>query len=728
MNSTAQLTTDSSGQSPSMDQIIDSVIAHTQGNIVLGIPLGLGKPNQFVNALYRRVKVEPSLKLTIITALSLTKPRLKAGFEQRLGQPIIDRLFDDYEELDYVRDLSHSELPEHIMVKEFFFQPGSRLGNKKAQQQYISTNYTHVPRDLLSLGINVVAQLLATRVNDQGEREYSLSCNPEITLDLMDLLAKDADYPNPLAIGQVHHQLPFMENDAMVRAGLFDYLIDDSRHDTRLFCTPNNPVKLVDHAIGFHASTLVKDGGTLQIGIGALGDAIANQLINRHRHNELYQQTYHAQSYAKDTQDLIESLGGLAPFEQGLFGCSEMFVPGFMELRKAGVLKREVFADERLQQLLNKQLLSVDLAENSLDTLYEQGWLPKQLTPLILAKLRHFGLLTDQVCFSDDGTLHDAAGKPIDTDMSVAKNRAALAEAALGQRLQNGHFMQGGFFLGHQGFYEYLRTLPEHERQGINMTHIGFINDIHWQTELKCEQRQHARYLNTVFHATALGASAADMFENGQVLSGVGGQYNFVAQAQEIPNGRSIQMLRSVFDKKQSSNIVWNYGHNTIPRHLRDIFVTEYGIADVRGKSDEDVIMSMLRITDSRFQNELINKAQQEGKLRSDFTLPEAWSNNTPEQLEQRFAGALKAGQIPEYPFGTDLTEQEQFLTKALQGLQQQTRGRLAKVSMIAKAILTKQQPADEPYLQRMGLVAPESLEERLMQKLLILAVQLQRS
>ena len=49
------------------------------------------------------------------------------------------------------------------------------------------------------------------------------------------------------------------------------------------------------------------------------------------------------------------------------------------------------------------------------------------------------------------------------------------------------------------------------------------------------------------------------------------------------------------------SNIVWNYGHCTIPRHLRDIFVNEYGVADLRGKSDEEIVEALVDVCDARF-------------------------------------------------------------------------------------------------------------------------------
>jgi len=67
---------------------------------------------------------------------------------------------------------------------------------------------------------------------------------------------------------------------------------------------------------------------------------------------------------------------------------------------------------------------------------------------------------------------------------------------------------------------------------------------------------------------------------------------------------------------KTLSNIRWSYGHETIPRHLRDVFVTEYGVADTKGKSDADVIAAMLAVTDSRFRPNLRGWPRTAGKLR----------------------------------------------------------------------------------------------------------------
>ena len=56
---------------PSIDAAVDAVLDRIPGDIVMGIPLAIGKPNPFVNALYRRIKANPARKLRIVTALSL---------------------------------------------------------------------------------------------------------------------------------------------------------------------------------------------------------------------------------------------------------------------------------------------------------------------------------------------------------------------------------------------------------------------------------------------------------------------------------------------------------------------------------------------------------------------------------------------------------------------------------------------------------------------------------
>ena len=151
-----------------------------------------------------------------------------------------------------------------------------------------------------------------------------------------------------------------------------------------------------------------------------------------------------------------------------------------------------------------------------------------------------------------------------------------------------------------------------------------------------------ARFLNDAMMATLLGDVISDGLEDGRIVSGVGGQYNFIAQGFALEGARSAILLHATRTAggKTQSNIRWRYGHTTIPRHLRDIIVTEYGIADIRGKSDREVIAAMLAITDARFQDELLRQAKDAGKIERAFELPKSARDNTPEAIER----ALKTG------------------------------------------------------------------------------------
>ena len=84
---------------------------------------------------------------------------------------------------------------------------------------------------------------------------------------------------------------------------------------------------------------------------------------------------------------------------------------------------------------------------------------------------------------------------------------------------------------------------------------------------------------------TLLGAVVSDTLADGKVVSGVGGQYNFVAQAFALPDAAPSCCGNPDGCRPHLIEFVWEYPETTIPRHLRDIVVTEYGIADLRGRA-----------------------------------------------------------------------------------------------------------------------------------------------
>lgn len=700
---------------PTLAQAVEHVLAAIDGDIVLGLPLGIGKPNPFVNLLYRRVKAMGSdaspRRLKIITALSLEKPEGKSELEQNFLTPLVERVFKDYPDLDYVKDLRAGVLPPHIEISEFFLKTGDYLGNERAQQAYIATNYTFVARDMGVLGVNVIAQAVAAH-EENGKLTLSLGSNPDVTFELAE---RQAAQGKPLLkVGVVNRLMPFMPNHAVAPAGFFDVVVTDAEATHTLFAPPNNKVSTADYAIGLHAASLVKDGGTLQIGIGALGDAIAQALIARDKDNAEYRRIMEA--LCPDGLQGRE-LGG---FKQGLYGCSEMFVNGILKLIEAGIVRREVFDDVALQRLMNEgRVPGLAVSTDTLAALIDAGRINSTLSADDLAFLQRFGVLSSKVQLAQGGTL-DVAGTRIDNRLGDPAVRIALQNAGgLGTRLTGGVILHGGFFLGPTDFYEHLRTMPPEALAKIDMTRIDFINQLQGQSRLKQAQRIQGRFMNTTMMVTLLGAAVSDGLESGQVVSGVGGQYNFVAMAHALPDARSILMLRATYDHKDGlrSTLVWNYAYETIPRHLRDVVITEYGVADLRAQPDGEVVKRLIAIADSRFQDDLVTQAKAAGKLNADYEVPEQHRQNLPEVLRARLQPWNASALLPDFPFGTDLTADELRIVGALRQMQHASQHPAELVAMLVKSLWTDQE-APPAYLQRLGLDDATSLRKILMRKL----------
>jgi acyl-CoA hydrolase len=614
---------------------VEATLARIGPRIVLCAPIAVGKPVALVNEFYRRAAADAAIDLSILTGLTLARPRGKSELERRLVDPMAARIFGGGPDPAWFGAVRAGQLPPNVRVQEFFMEPGAWLGAPLAQQSYASINYSHVARTALAEGANVIAQQIAWRDDATGPRA-SLGTNPDVTLDLFPAFEERRRRGVPVAIiGQVNDRMPFMLGAAAVPVSAFDCVVDDPREYHDLFSPPNLPIPTADHAIALAASMLVRDGGTLQIGIGELGDAIVHALTLRHRQNGTWRHAIADLGLSARAGELQAAIGGDTPFELGLYGVSEMFVDGFLDLYRSGILKR----------------------------------------------------------------------------------RAGPGNA----------LMHGAFLLGPRAFYEALRQMPDEERALFAMMPVSFTNELHgpdWES--KIADRRDARFINSTMMATVGGALVSDGLADGRVVSGVGGQFNFVAQAHALPGGRSIIAVRAARESggRLESNIRYNYGHVTIPRHLRDIVLTEYGAVDLRGKSDAEVAASMIAIADSRFQPALLAETQRAGKLPAHYRLPDACRANRPETLEHALAPHRANGFFTALPFGTDLTAEELALARALRKLKARSEsfgGKLAITAGLLRPL--SRDPAMKPALERMGLSRPRGFRERLWRRLVAAAL-----
>jgi hypothetical protein len=177
-----------------------------------------------------------------------------------------------------------------------------------------------------------------------------------------------------------------------------------------------------------------------------------------------------------------------------------------------------------------------------------------------------------------------------------------------------------------------------------------------------------------------------------------------------------------------SSSLLWHYGHTTIPRHLRDIAISEYGIADLRDRSDADCIRATLAIGDARFMPALAAKAVEAGKF--DAADASTWARNTPAAIDDRLGPFRREGLLPEYPIGSDFTAEEQDLVRALGRLKRDTVTRGGKARAIWGALLLDESNADAreaAAVTRMAFDGREGWREAIERKLLRAALRATR-
>ena len=641
-----------SAPDPRLEAAVDAILARAGEEIVVAAPLGLGKPHRLLNALYARVVADPSRRLRIHTALSLDPPSPRAGLEGRFLAPFLTRHFgEDFPRLAYAVAQKRDALPANVHVEEFYLQSGGALASRQAQSSYNALNYTHVARTVAARDIDVLVHRVAASAD--GAR-LSLSCNPDLSLDLLAEIAL-LGKPRPLLVCEVDPALPYIGGSAELPRECFDIVLQLPAPAPKLFALPRQPVSDAEFAIGLYASTLVRDGGTLQIGIGSLSDALCHALVLRHMRNADYLRMLDALDPALRDSALVRERGGTAPFAEGLYGASEMVNDGFMHLRRAGILVRKVVDDLALMQR-------------------------------------------------------------IDNGSADAADRARL-EA-------EGHWLDGGFYLGSTELYAWLRDMPAAEARGLGMTRISHMNELYGGNEaLERLQRREARFFNTCMMATALGAAVSDALEDGRVVSGIGGQYNFVAMAHALRDGRSVLMFRAIREAggECRSSVLWNYGHCSIPRHLRDVYVNEYGVADLRGVDDAGCVRAMLAITDARFAPQLLACAQRALKLPAGDS-PAPRRGNSPEAITRKLRPFRDAGLISDYPLGCDFTPVEQRLAKALGWLKNATATRTGMARALWSAF-TAGSRIDAEAMDRMQLSKPASFAETLQARLLKLAL-----
>ncbi len=113
--------------------------------------------------------------------------------------------------------------------------------------------------------------------------------------------------------------------------------------------------------------------------------------------------------------------------------------------------------------------------------------------------------------------------------------------------------------------------------------------------------------VNSALEVDLLGQVNAESVD-GRQITGIGGQFDFVLGASRAEGGRSIIALASTGRGGAVSRIVARLpagARVTTPRFLGDCVVTEYGVAELRGKSDAGRARALARIAHPAYREAL---------------------------------------------------------------------------------------------------------------------------
>jgi hypothetical protein len=106
-------------------QIAGAIVERVGRNIVLALPLGLGKANHIANALYAKAAADRSIRLTIFTGLTLVAPHPKNELERRFLGPVAERTFGGYPPLAYAEAIPPARCRRTSLSTSSSSRPGS---------------------------------------------------------------------------------------------------------------------------------------------------------------------------------------------------------------------------------------------------------------------------------------------------------------------------------------------------------------------------------------------------------------------------------------------------------------------------------------------------------------------------------------------------------------------------------------------------------------------------
>ncbi len=189
------------------------------------------------------------------------------------GEPtvIVDAMVENYLQYENVEIVhlvamgncgyTRPEMKGHLRHNALFVGAGTREAVHDGRADFTPTFFYQVPK-LFKTKLPVdVAIIQVSPPDENGNCSFGVSCD----------FTKPAANLAKIVIAQVNDQMPMTYGDNFININDIDFIVEVSKPLLEL--TPP-VIGDVEKAIGEHCASLIEDGSTLQLGIGAIPDAV----------------------------------------------------------------------------------------------------------------------------------------------------------------------------------------------------------------------------------------------------------------------------------------------------------------------------------------------------------------------------------------------------------------------------------------------------------------------
>ena len=162
------------------------------------------------------------------------------------------------------------ETVDHVRHEAYFFSGASRAGGQEGWIDYIPAYFSELPV-LIERGLipSDVVFTMASPMDDHGF--FSLALAADYTMAAIEKARA--------IVLEVNPHVPFANGDCHIHISQVTALVESEEPVLEVGLPKIGPVQ---EAIGKHVAELIPDGATLQIGYGAIPDAVVMQLTHKH--------------------------------------------------------------------------------------------------------------------------------------------------------------------------------------------------------------------------------------------------------------------------------------------------------------------------------------------------------------------------------------------------------------------------------------------------------------